>query len=289
MIWLLIPPLAIAAEKDARPLTLDSPDSRMRVTFEIDEQGRPVFDVTFKDAQVASGMLGLVFAGSGPLDKNLKINGTRRSSRDREYGIPVGKASAARDRHNELQVELVETSPPQRKLNIVLRVFDDGVAFRYEIPKQERFSEFVLTDELTRFTFPGEPSAHALPLKNYTTPYEAYYETLPVSKIGAKRLFGVPLLLERTLDDAKRAWIAVTEANLTDYAGMYLAGVDGEPGTLVSKLSPLPGRSDGAKVLGQAPFVSPWRVLMIADDPGRLIESHLVFHLSDPPAIEDTS
>ena len=81
----------------------------------------------------------------------------------------------------------------------------------------------------------------------------------------------------------------MTEANLTDYAGMYLAGVEGEPGTLAARLSPLPGREDGAKVLGKAPHASPWRVLMVADDPGRLIESHLVFHLSDPPAIADTS
>ncbi len=43
----------------------------------------------------------------------------------------------------------------------------------------------------------------------------------------------------------------MTEANLTDYAGMYLAGVAGEPGTLAAKLSPLPGRTDGAKVVGQ--------------------------------------
>jgi len=70
---------------------------------------------------------------------------------------------------------------------------------------------------------------------------------------------------------------------------MYLAGVDGQPGTLTSKLSPLPRRNDGAKVLGRAPHASPWRVLMIGDHPGRLIESNLVFHLSDPPAIKDTS
>lgn len=81
----------------------------------------------------------------------------------------------------------------------------------------------------------------------------------------------------------------MTEANLTDYAGMYLAGVQGEPGVLTSKLSPLPNRNDGAKVLGKTPHASPWRVLMIADDPGRLIESNIVFHLSAPSAIADTS
>jgi alpha-glucosidase len=70
---------------------------------------------------------------------------------------------------------------------------------------------------------------------------------------------------------------------------MYLATIEGEPEALTSKLSPMPGRKDGAKVLGTCPHVSPWRMLMIADNPGRLIESNLVFHLSDPSAIKDIS
>jgi alpha-glucosidase len=70
---------------------------------------------------------------------------------------------------------------------------------------------------------------------------------------------------------------------------MYLARIEGEPATFAARLSPLPDRIDGAKVLGHAPHSSPWRVLLVADDPGRLIESNLVFHLSDPSKIKDTS
>ena len=202
---------------------------------------------------------------------------------------PWGKASSARDHHRELIVSLEEAAPPRRRLDLAFRAFDDGVAFRYLIPGQGPLAEFVLIDELTRLTFPGDPTARALPLKNYTTSYENYYESPAVSAIGPARLFGMPLLLERAGGDSGRAWIAVTEANLTDYAGMYLSGVEGKPGTLAARLSPLPGRKDGAKVLGKAPHASPWRVLMVADDPGRLLESHLIFHLSDPPAIKDTS
>jgi alpha-glucosidase len=174
-------------------------------------------------------------------------------------------------------------------LDIAVRAFDDGIAFRYLIPKQEPLTKFVLTDERTRLTFPGDPRARILPLNRYTTSYEKHYRTVRVSEITPKMLLGLPLLLERPRKGAKPLWIAVTEANLTDYAGMYLSGMGERTGTLVSKLSPLPGRRDGAKVLGTTPFVSPWRVLMIADDPGRLIESHIVFHLNDPPAIKDTS
>ena len=275
----------VAAEIASEPLTLQSPDGRLRATFRLGEGGRPEFDVAYRDRPVATATLGLEFAGSGPLREDLKVVAVRRQSRDESYAIPVGKASSARDRHHELIISLEEASPPRRRLDIAIRAFDDGVAFRYLIPGQGPLAEFVLTDELTRLTFPGDPTARALPLKNYTTSYENYYQTRPVSAIGPERLIGLPLLLERAGDGAGRAWLAVTEANLTDYAGLYLSGVEGAPGTLAARLSPLPGRANGAKVVGQAPHASPWRVLMVADDPGRLLESHLVFHLSDPPAI----
>jgi alpha-glucosidase len=279
----------VAADDDPEPLGLRSPDGRLRVTFRLGERGRPSFDVAYRDIPVAAGSLGLEFAGSGPLREGLKVIGTRRQSRDETYKIPVGKASSARDHHHELVISLEEAAAPRRRLDLAFRAFDDGVAFRYLIPDQGPLADFVLTDEPTRLTFPGNPTAHALPLDSYTTPYEKYYETLPISAIDPKRLIGLPLLLERAGGDSQRIWIAVTEANLTDYAGMYLSGIDGEPGSLAARLSPLPRRTDRAKVVGKAPHASPWRLLMMADDPGRLIESNLVFHLSDPPAIADTS
>ena len=281
-------PLALIAA-DASPETLDSPDGDLRVTFQLNEQGRPTFAVTYRQTPVATGILGLEFAGSGPLAENLRVVETRRRSRDSTYAIAVGKASSARDQHHELIVELEEVVSPKRRLNVAFRAFDDGIAFRYMIPEQAPLDEFVLTSEQTRFTFPGDPRARALPLNSYTTPYEKYYETLNVSGISPQMLIGLPLLLELPRDGTDPVWLAMTEASLTDYAGMYLSGVDGESGTLAAKLSPLPGREDGAKVLGRAPHASPWRLLMFADDPGRLIESQLVFHLNEPSKIEDTS
>jgi alpha-glucosidase len=262
-------------------LTLESPDGSLRVTVRVGGPGHPSFDVAYRGTPVAAGTLGLTFAGSGALGEGLTVVGTRRATHDETYTIPVGKASSARDRHHELVVSLEEPTGPRRKLDIAFRAFDDGLAFRYLLPAQEPLAEFVLTDEHTRLTFPGDPTARALPLHHYTTSYEGYYQTVPVSKLDPEALIGLPVLLEQP-----QVWVAVTEANLTDYAGMYLAR---EAGTLVSRLSPLPGRTDGAKVVGKAPHASPWRVLMVADDPGRLITSHLVFHLSAPSAIEDTS
>jgi alpha-glucosidase len=84
-------------------------------------------------------------------------------------------------------------------------------------------------------------------------------------------------------------WVALLEADLTDYAGMYVGGVPGFDHALISKLSPGPERMDRV-VTGSTPKATPWRVLLINDRPGGLIESdYLVLDLSAPSAITDTS
>ena len=279
---------SIKAE-DVPASLLKSPDRQLQVRFQLDPQGRSTFQVLRQNVVLMTGTLGLEFADSGSLSNSLKIFGTQRISFDETYGIAVGKTSSARDHHNELIVSLVETQAPQRKLDIAFRAFDDGVAFRYQLPKQERLNDFVLLDERTTLSFPGDPIAHILPLNSFTTAYEKYYQTMPISKIDATTLIGLPLLMQRSIDDAKPIWLTVTEADLTDYAGMYLATVKGEQGMLISQLSPLPGRGDNAKVLGQTPFATPWRVLMVADNPGRFLESNIIFHLNPPCKIAEPS
>ncbi|MGC1274042.1 MAG: glycoside hydrolase family 97 protein [Planctomycetaceae bacterium] len=278
----LVLPAAASAQDD---LAVKSPDGRLKVAFTLQENDEPMLTVARDGVPLASVRLGLEFAGSGPLQSGLKVVGSRTASRDETYAIPVGKTSSARDHHNELVVSLEEIDEPHRRLDVAVRAFDDGVAFRYLIPEQRPLAEFTITDELTQISFTNDPTATLLPLRNYTTPYEWYYDTKPVSQIDPAQLIGLPMLLKHP----QGAWIAVTEAGLTDYAGMYLSRVEDRPDTFVSKLSPLPGRDDEAKVVGTAPFESPWRVLMISDDPGRLIESDIVFNLNAPSKIEDPS
>jgi alpha-glucosidase len=275
---------ACAADKSA-PLVLHSPDGRLQLTFQLNQHGQARFTVAYSKTPVVEGTLGLDFVSAESLSENLKVVDTRQSAVRREYVIAVGKASSAQDHYHELVVQLIESRPPQRQLNLEFRAFDDGVAFRYVLPRQGTLERFIINNEQTQLTFPGDPLAKALPLAGYTTPYEWYYETKPISQLTPDRLIGLPLLLEYS---EQKVWVAVTEADLTDYAGMYLSRLDGAAGAFVSRLSPLPGQVE-KKVVGETPFSSPWRVLMIGDDPGRLIESNLVFNLSKPPAIKDTS
>ena len=273
----------------AEPVRVDSPSGLLRATFRLDEAGRPGFSLTRRGEKIVGGTLGLEIAGSGLLGEGLRLVGTTRQDVDVTYPIPVGKTSSARDQHREVVVNLEEIAEPHRRLDLAFRIFDDGAAFRYQIPAGGPLASFTVLDERTRLTFAAEPRALALPLKDYRTSYEAYYQTQPIEKLSPQQLYAMPMLLDRMdghgLDPI---WMAVTEANLTDYAGMYLQAVEGQPGTLASRLAPLPGRTDGAKVVvKQTPFESPWRIIMVGDDPGRLIESNLVFHLSAPSAIAD--
>ncbi|MEX0936398.1 MAG: glycoside hydrolase family 97 protein [Pirellulales bacterium] len=285
---------AARAQNEMQPLVLSSPSGQLRATFQLDERGRPAFQVARRDVELMSATLGIELAGSGKLRENMTLTEAKRESRDETYTIPVGKASSARDQHDELTVSLTETIEPRRELVIEFRAFDDGIAFRYVLPKQESLAEFTITDEFTRLTFPDDLRARFLKLDNYTTSYEAYYATKRISELGNDdgALIALPILIEHP----RGAWIAVTEASLTDYAGAYLVRSETGRQSLETVLSPLPadvtpeGSPPGAaKVVGKTPFASPWRVLMIADDPGRLIESNIIFHLNEPSKIEDPS
>jgi alpha-glucosidase len=283
--------LQLAARTTARPLRVESPDGRLMATVSLDESGAASLSIGYRGAEVVAARLGLHFAGAQPLDRGFSVVGAARNTRDETYAVPVGKTSRARDHHRELVVSLEEAAAPKRRLDVAIRAFDDGIAFRYVVPEQAGLAEVVLVDELTELAFAGDPTAHALPLGGYTTSYEKYYQTARVSRLDRAGLFGLPMLLEQTASEPTggATWIAVTEAALENYAGMYLAAVDGRPGALAAKLSPLPGRADGAKVVGRTPLASPWRVAMIADDPGRLLESNIVFNLNEPSKIADAS
>ena len=280
----VVPVMVRAAEVEK----VTSPSGDVAVAFSLNEQGAPQFEASYRGEIVAKGSLGLNIAGAKPLADGLKVQGVQRAERDEIYEIPVGKTASARDQSQRMLVQLQESASPQRRVDVEFHVADDGLAFRYLLPEEAGVKDVTLLDELTEVAFAGDPEARILPLNGYTTPYEKLYLKKRVSEITPQELVGVPMLLAIPAKEGI-VWAAFTEANLHDYAGMYLTGVAGKPGTLVSKLSPLPNRNDGAKVVAKQSLTTPWRVLILADDAGRLIESNLIFNLNEPSKIADTS
>lgn len=279
------------SEDTSGSVTTVAPGKKLSVRFELrDDSGSalPSYSVSYGDKLLISDSpLQLLFKEPGLLAGPFRVVRSTRVSRDEQYEMVVpSKTRFARDHYNQTTIDLEEREEPHRRLSLIFRAYDDGIAFRFVIPAQPGVSSLVMTDEWSSFHFAGDPTAYAMPLPDYATPHEAYYKTLAVSQIAPKTLLGLPLLLEFK----GGPWVAITEADLTDYAGMYLTPAPSTPPgpALISALAPWPGQSE-VKVKGRAPMVSPWRVVMVGDEPGRLIESNLVCNLNPPCAITDPS
>jgi alpha-glucosidase len=267
--------------------TLQSPNGLISATSSPVDQ-TPALAISYRSEQIVQCKLGLIF-DDGAVHEKARYVAHSTSSRDETYPIAVGKCSTARDQHHELLIHLQEAEPSTRDWFVRVRAFDEGIAFRYEIPNHPKSDRYVLRNERTEFLLPEKTLIRYLPLASYSTSYEGYYQSAPIEEITANKLMALPIHLQFRPRDGSKACMIMTEANLTDYAGLYLTRPEDRPTVLVSKLSPLPTRNDGVTVTGSYPFVSPWRVLFIGPEPGPFLESNLIFHLNPPSQVTDPS
>ena len=277
------------------PLSVASPDGALVVAVSLAAKPQPYlagerlyYHVTYKGAPVlADSPLGLDLAGGPALDHGLEVVAGETRSNDSTWENPFGARRTVPDRYNELTVRLREKAAPHRLLDVVVRAYDEGAAFRYVVPKQEAYGEFAIAAETTGFYFARPAMALALDLGRWDTSNEGEFARTPLSAVKPASLVHLPLLVEMP---ESKLWVALLEADLTDYAGMYVGGAAGVPDGLVARLSVAPRRPFDRPVLGTAPKSTPWRVLMVGPDPARFIEHNdLILNLSAPCAIADTS
>ena len=263
-------------------IKLSSPDGNILFQFTLSKQA-PIYEVLYKGKTlIEDSDLGFIFTENQCFMSNLKLGKVIYTEVDESYDLVIGKTSQVRDIHRQVIIPLVEDKEGvERKINLVIRVFNDGVAFRYEFPQQKDWTSFTLLDELSTFNINGNPTVRTLFWNNYTHSHEGIYNKLPYEKIVNDTLMDLPTLFEFD----QNLIMLITEANLRDYAGMYLKKVGGN---LVSQLSPLPGQ-DLIKVKATLPHRTPWRVMMISNQIGDLIESNILTSLNDPTTIKDLS
>ncbi len=238
---------------------------------------------------IEESKLGLEIAGQPELGPDMRLTGSQMETVDENYAIPVGKTSSVRDHHTSLRAEFTDASG--RRLTIEVRAFDDGVAFRYSVPEQAAFEQVKILHESTEFTFAKDAESYPLILDGFQSSYEDEYQLRNVSGLHPDWLIGLPYLAH----EPGVGWMAITEADIENYAGMYLRK-SAHFGDFVLHAELPPRRDeggrlepDGAAVVTATPFASPWRVFMIADEPGKLIESNIVLNLNPPSKIADTS
>ncbi len=269
---------AAAGLSSAGPATVDSPDGSVRVTFDA-EEGRPRYRIDrFGRELIRPSAMGFILKKAAPLDGPFEISSVRTRAFDETWVQPWGEKREIRNRYNELTVSLTEKKKTGRRMDVVFRVYEDGVGFRYEIPAQKGLERFEITDELTEFAIAGDPGAWWIPAYNRDqVEYEQLYRRTPVSAMDTAH---TPL----TLETANGLYLSIHEAALTDYASMQIAPAGRN--TLKADLTPW---SDGVRVKTRAPMKTPWRTIQIADDPAGLITSYLILNLNEPNAIGDVS
>ena len=266
----------LKAQKDVH---ISSPDGRITVDLGI-KMGALAYSVKFrKDTLVENSSLRLVL--DSMFRQSLIINSVVYKEVNETYKLIVGKASTVKNHYRQATVSMSDRLNNYFIIHFELRLYDDGVAFRYVFPRQARHTSMALWEERAQFKFTADPIVKALLLPNYITSHEGLYITAELSRIKNDTLMDMPALFQFP----HNTFMAITEAALLDYAGMYLLK---HGGVLYSQLSPLPGQ-DHIKLKIQLPHSSPWRVLLIGDHVGALIESNIITSLNDPPAIKDWS
>ncbi|SFN10107.1 alpha-glucosidase [Dokdonella immobilis] len=255
---------------------VDSPDKVLHVELSLDE-GRISYAVSrFGVPVIASSRLGFLLRNTEKLERNFALATQATRSVDETWEQPWGETRTVRNHYTELTARFTEQVKLKRSLDLVFRVYDDGVGFRYAFPDQPQLKDVVIDDELTEFAVVPKATAWWIPGGEWNR-YEYLYNRTPLDQVGQAH---TPMTI-RTGDGLH---IAFHEAALVDYAGMWLRRVEGQ--RFRAQLAPA---SEGWKVRRQAPFATPWRTLVIADSAAGLYESNLELNLNEPNRLGDVS
>jgi len=255
--------------------SVHSPDGKIVFTLVADAAGALHYSVTYADeVVVADSRLGLRFEKQPAFDGGLMLTGSSGSGRDETWEQPWGERRLVRDRHEELLLNFSDGEG--RRLDLRIRVFDDGLGFRYEVPRQPGFEAVNIIDELTEFHLPADSTAWWIPGRRYNR-YEYFYRT---TALGEIEIAHTPMTLRTPVG----THVSIHEAALVDYAAFVLD--QRRDNVFKTNLTPW---SDGIRVKTGAPFKTPWRTIQVSENAAGLLNSSLVLNLNEPNRLGDVS
>ena len=272
-----------------------SPSKNLILSFQLTKEGTPSYSVQYKNKTIVSeSSLGIKLKETTSLDANFKIDSIGQKSVNEIWHPVLGEQSNVKNNFNQLKVSLSQTTT-NRRLNIIFKVYDEGVAFRYEFPKQSNLNYFIISDEKTQFNLTGNHKVFWLP-GDFDSQEYPYTESkiseintdnidrnngIGLKSIAGKYIVQSPLMMK----SEEGVYVNIFEAAVVNYPVMHL-DVAPEKYQFSSHLVP---NAIGDKAYLQAPCVSPWRTIMISDDARDIVSSKMIFSLNEPCKIEDTS
>lgn len=268
--------MGLTAEASSSELKreITSPDGLLRLTVQFD---RALSYSVHHDSSelVRTSRLGLSFADGLKLGTRVELIKSSTRSNDTKWRDDFGKFSRVRDCYRELRLLLREQrdapSAPV-EFEVLFRAYNDGVAWRYVLPRQESLGRFKLTSDDTEYLFTGDHRAWV----GQNTSYENIFPEIHLGQLNADRK-SLPLVVETPI-----AYVAVAEADVLDWSGSSLvaAGVPGAHGARAALIAP---------VVSETPRSSPWHALIIGKTAGDLTVSTLLKNLASPSRIADIS
>jgi len=257
--------LAVSRPLPAKTYELASPNGKVKAAVTFDESaGTLSYRVRSGAADVlAESPLG-IRTDVAEFTDGLRLVGTAEADIDETYTLPHGKVSTYHNRANQLTLSLEKDG---RKVNVIFRACDDGVAFRYAIPGT---GDIEITGEATAFHVAGEPvywgQGH---------PNRYGYED-PLGRID-KKAFSLALLCELK---ASNHWVLLAQAaTYGDYCLPHLARA-GTKSNVLKVTFPIDQK---APIKTTLPFASPWRVAVVSpNDLSRIVEQTMFENLNPP-------
>ncbi|MGY4398148.1 alpha-glucosidase [Sphingomonas sp. UYAg733] len=269
--------LSVPAAAQSPEATASSPSGTLSVAVTIDGEGHAAYAINRQGKPViAPSQLGFLFTDAPQMFRNFRIATVERATSDSSWDQPWGERTRIRNRYTEMRVRLMETSALHRMLDIIFRLYDDGVGFRYQFPDQPNLKQANIAEELTQFSV-AEPATAWWSPAFESNRAEYLYNRTPIAEVGIAQ---TPI----TFRTEAGLHLSIHEAALVDYAGMNLAKVQG--GLLKAMLTP---SSIGPKVSRAAPFATPWRTVTISPDAAGLYMSNLILNLNEPNKLGDVS
>jgi len=262
----------------AQTVSVSSPDGKL--VLSVNDDQAPSYQLTFNGQPVInSSTLGMSFKKVAAFDQSFKIAMSKTASQHTTWQQPWGERKHIVDHHNELYVTFSANRDNAHTYNVRFRIFNDGIGFRYEVPKQKGLDGLIeITNEATQFIIAEskKPTAWWIPARGWNR-YEYTYNTTSFDQIESVH---TPF----TFKNDQGVHVSIHEAALTDFASMTLN--QGRHGQFEADLTPW---SDGIKVKKNANFKTPWRTIQVSEDAIGLLNSNLILNLNEPNVLGDVS
>lgn len=243
---------------------LKSPDGNLIATFRLTNKGIPTYELKYKNRDVIKeSKLGFSIAsGTEQMEQGFGILNTKYTSEDSFWEPVWGEEKSIRNNYNEMLVSLTQN---ERLINIRFRLFNDGLGFRYEFPKQDKLFTFVIKEELTEFKMAGDNKTFWIPGDYDTNEY--VYTTTSITGIFAamenathhvlaqQPIKSLAVQTPLMMKSDNGLYINIHEAALVDYPAMQL-NVDEQNLTFSAHLVP---DAFGNKGDMNTPAQTPWR------------------------------